>query len=154
MSGSGWVTTARGEALNFDDLIAKSKRPIGTREEKTEIKKRKIPGSKTPLNIRGFQPAQGEATPPVVEVKVDQPKEIPAVPLSAYNDGKKAESVSDITGIKVRKRAATKKPKETVSESSNSVLNDITNSLESNASNAAKAADVGDKKVTKRSSAK
>ncbi len=148
MSGKGWVTTARGESLDIDNLIAKSKRPIGTKEEKTEIKKRKIPGSKTPINIRGFQPAQGNSSPPVVETVAQ--KEIKDTPISSYNDGKKAKSASDLTGIKVRKRSTTKKPTGTAADASNAVLDDITSSLESGTPNAVKAAVEGDKNPAKR----
>ena len=38
----GWVTTARGEQLNLDQLILDSKRPVNAKDEKTEIKKRVV----------------------------------------------------------------------------------------------------------------
>ncbi len=153
MSGKGWVTTARGEALDIDDLIAKSKRPVGTKEAKAEIKKRKIPGSKTPINIRGFQPAQGKAHTPVLET-TEVKKEIPVAPLSSYNDGKKANSTADLTGIKVRKRATTKKPKGSAADASNALLDDITSSLKAGSPNAVTVAEEEDKKQIKRSGTK
>jgi len=140
MSGKGWVTTARGDGLNIDDLIAKSKRPIGTKEAKSTIKKRKVPGGSKPLNVRGFQPAQGEAKTPVHEgTEATAPQE---APVSAFNDGEKASSEADITGIKVKKRASTRKPNVPAEEAASEALGDIMTGLENgtpNAVNAAKA---------------
>lgn len=145
MSGKGWVTTARGDGLNIDDLIAKSRRPIGTKEEKSTIKKRKVPGGRKPLNVRGFQPAQGEAKPQEASTPAVVTKAAPA-PAAAFNDGKEASSQSDLTGIKVKKRASTKKPTGTAEDASNAVLSDITSSLEDGNPNAVAAAEQEEKK--------
>lgn len=150
MSGKGWVTTARGDGLNIDDLIAKSKRPIGVKEENSTIKKRKIPGGNKPLNVRGFQPAQGEAKPQEVE-SVASIKEKPA-PKAAFNDGKEANSQADLTGIKVKKRASTKKSTGTAEEAASEALGDIMTGLEKGSPNAVNAAEQEEKPTRRRSS--
>ena len=152
MSGKGWVTTARGEGLNIDDLIAKSKRPIGTKEAKSEIKKRKVPGRK-PLNVRGFQPAQGEAKPHGEPTPAAETPETPA-PVAAFNDGEEAASTADITGIKVKKRASTKKPNVPAEEAAGEALGDIMSGLEAGSPNAVTAAEQEEKKPTRRRTTK
>ena len=142
MSGKGWVTTARGDGLNIDDLNAKSKRPIGVKEEKSTVKKQKVPG-KTPINIRGFQPAQGEAKPHEA-VKVAAVEEAP-VAKSAFNDGKDASSQADLTGIKVKKRVSTRKPTGTAEEAASDALGDIITGLEDGNPNAVAAAEQEEK---------
>lgn len=142
MSGRGWVTTARGDGLNIDDLIAKSKRPIGTTEEKSTIKKQKVPG-KTPINVRGFQPAQGEAKPQ--EVTEAAPAKATPAHKAAFKDGKEASSQADLTGIKVKKRASTKKPTGTAEEAASDALGDIVSDLEASNPNAMKAAEQEEK---------
>lgn len=152
MSGKGWVTTARGDGLNIDDLIAKSKRPIGTKEEKSTIKKRKVPGGRKPLNVRGFQPAQGEAKTPVREDTTEAPAPQEA-PVAAFNDGKKASSEADITGIKVKKRATTRKPNVPAEEAASETLGDIMTGLENGSPNAVNAAE-SEAKPTRRKTTK
>lgn len=146
MSGKGWVTTARGDGLNIDDLIAKSKRPIGVTEEKSTVKKQKVPG-KTPINVRGFQPAQGEAKPQEVEKAAP----VEAARKAASTDSKEANSQADLTGIKVKKRASTKKPTGTAEEAASEALGDIITGLEDNNPNAMKAAEQEEKPTRRRS---
>lgn len=128
MSGKGWVTTARGEGLNIDDLIAKSKRPIGVTEEKSTIKKPNAPSKRKPVNVRGFRPAHGEAQPRNATATAE---ETPAR-KAASSGGKTAVSQADLTGIKVKKRASTKKPTGTAEDASDA-LGDIITGLEDTA---------------------
>ncbi len=151
MSGKGWVTTARGGGLNIDDLIAKSQRPIGLKEENSTIKKREIPGGRKPINVRGFQPAQGEvrhqdAPAPLVKEKPTH--------KSAFKAGNEAKSKADLTGIKVKRRASTKKPTGSAEEAASEALGDIMTGLEASSPNAAAAADQEEKKPTRRKSSK
>jgi len=147
MSGKGWVTTARGEGLNIDDLIAKSKRPIGVMEEKSTVKKQKVPG-KTPINVRGFQPAQGEAKPQ--EAAQAPAVEAAPAPKAAFNDGNDASSQADLTGIKVKKRVSTKKPTGTAVDAASSTLGDIMTGLEDGNPNAVAAAEQEEKPTRRR----
>ncbi len=151
MAGKGWVSTARGDSLNLDDLIAKSKRPIGTQEEKSTIKKQKVPGTRRPINVRGFRPAHGEAKPKLAETVTEEKKR---VPKAASTGGKKATSQADFTSIKVKKRASTKKPTGTVAAATSDALGDIMSGLESGSPNAVSAAEQEDKKPTRRKSSK
>ena len=147
MAGPGHVTTARGDSLNIDDLIAKSKRPIGLKEDKSTIKKKTKPGSRKQLNVRGFRPAQGEAKPPESEIQ-EQPEQ-KKVPVSAFNDGKDARSVADMTGIKVEKKATTKKPDKPAAEAASDALGDILGTLEETAPNSVAAAEEVEKEEKK-----
>jgi len=147
MSGKGWVTTARGEGLNIDDLIAKSKRPIGVKEEKSTVKKQKVPG-KTPINVRGFQPAQGESKPH--EASKAPAVETTPVAKAAFNDGKDASSQADLTGIKVKKRVSTRKPTGTAEEAASDALGDIITGLEDGNPNAVVAAEQEEKPTRRR----
>ncbi len=103
----GWVTTARGESLNIDQLITNAKRPPGLKEENTEIKKRKIVKRRA-INVRGFKPGVGEAEPPEMSAEMKEQmearnKRVPApVQKVAYREGGVAESYADLTGVKLK----------------------------------------------------
>lgn len=104
--GKGWVTTARGESLNLDQLITDAKRPIDAKDEHTEIKKRVIPKRK-PLNVRGFRPGAGEASAPDVpeemRVRIAKKTRKPTPPRKvAYREGGVAENYADLTGVKLK----------------------------------------------------
>lgn len=139
MAGPGHVTTARGDSLNIDDLIAKARRPIGLKEEKSTIKKKANPSKRKQLNVRGFRPAQGESTPP--EAATQEQPEQKKVPVSAYNDGEEASSLADVTGIKVEKKATTRKPDKPAAEAASDALGDILGTLEGTAPNSVAAAE-------------
>ena len=103
----GWVTTARGEALNLDQLITESKRPPGAKDENTEIKKRVIPQARRQLNVRGYKPSGGVTVPEMPEEMKAQMEERkqkqPAAPRKvAYREGGVAESYADLTGVKLK----------------------------------------------------
>ena len=149
MAGKGIITTARGESLNLDDLIAKSKRPIGVQEQNSTIKKKPDPTKRKPLNVRGFVPAQGEAkTPKVAEegLRLDPPAK---APVSAFKKGEEAKSVADMTGIRVEKKATTKKPDVPAAEAASEALGDILGSLEESVPNAVNAADEAEEEEKK-----
>ena len=149
MAGPGHVTTARGDSLNFDDLVAKSKRPIGLKEEKSTIKKKPDPSRRKQLNVRGFRPAQGESKLPEATAVPEQVAEQKA-PISAYNDGKEADSLADVTGIKVKKKATTKKPDKPAVEAASDALGDILGDIEASNPNSVAAADEVEKEEVKK----
>ena len=138
----GWVTTARGESLNLDQLITDSKRPLDAKDEKTEVKKRVIKKRK-PLNVRGFRPGAGEAAVP------DMPKEMKervakktrkvAPPRKvAFKEGGVAENYADLTGVKVvpteeaiqRRKAQIAKSEDKTLDEENRELNEIMEELD------------------------
>ena len=149
MAGPGYVTTARGDSLNIDDLVAKSKRPIGLKEEKSTIKKKADPARRKQINVRGFRPAQGESKPPEAKGVKEQVVE-QKVPISAYNDGKAAGSLADVTGIKVKKSATTKQPDKPLAEATSDALGDILGTLEDSNPNSVAAADEVEKEEVKK----
>lgn len=140
----GWITTARGEQLNIDDLIDKSRRPPNLKDEKSEIKK-KVVARKTPINVRGYKPAQGEApVPELPEGVIQQVDEKQKAlfgkkkPVSAYREGQEAEKLSDLTGVMVkpteaaveRRKAQIASERGEAPEGGNEALNEILEELE------------------------
>ena len=126
----GFVTTARGENLNLDELIAKSRRPPGLKEANSEIKKRPDPAKRKPINVRGFQPAQGTAQvrrPEHVERKEEAIED--TVPVSEV---KNETPLADLTNIKVEKKPTTKKPDGSATEAASETLNEIMGDLKPN----------------------
>lgn len=98
----GWVTTARGEALNIDALKDAANLPIAkAKQTKTTVKKRDF-NERKPVNMRGHMPAQGKHKPnlEVVEPERIDPESLPQ--KSATADDGVVETESDITGIKVK----------------------------------------------------
>lgn len=139
----GIITTARGNSLNLDMLIEQAKRPLGMKESKSEIKKTPVP-KRRPVNVRGFVPAQGEAEIPEVpeDIKEELAKREAAKVKSSYRraDGGKAQSMADLTGIRLDKPKYLKKedlegkkPTEQAEETLNDILGDL-NASHSNAS--------------------
>lgn len=97
---TGWVTTARGEALNMDALKDAAKLPIAkAKQTKTEVPKRDY-NKRPPLNIRGTMPAQGAHKPNVEEIERVDPETLPQV--SATSEDGTVTTEEDITGIKVK----------------------------------------------------
>lgn len=108
----GHVMTARGEVLNLDELIAKANAKM-VKMPASEVKKKKI-SKRKPLNVRGYAPVSGEAKVPqmpenvkqeienrerhrVAAVRAQQHREM----ASSFNDAGTAESMADITGLKM-----------------------------------------------------
>ena len=102
----GWVTTARGESLNMDELKDKANLPIAkAKQTKTTVPKHDYRVRK-PINIRGFQPGIGEHKvqdmPDGVADTVARlnPDEMPV--KTSFTESGKAESLADVTGVKVK----------------------------------------------------
>ena len=97
----GWVTTARGEALNMDALKDAANLPIAkAKQTKTEVPKRDY-NKRKPINMRGHMPAQGKHKPALeaVEERID-PETLPQKSSVAEDGVVKTEA--DITGVKVK----------------------------------------------------
>jgi hypothetical protein len=131
MTGKGWVTTARGEALNMDELIMQAERPIGFKDAKSEVKPKVLP-KRVPINVRGYAPEQGEARVPEMPQEVSNaldarqsktPRRVTIMPG-------KAESMADLTRIRIDKPKFTKEvPKGGAEAASEAVLDNILGDL-------------------------
>ena len=159
----GSITTARGEQLDLDALKAQATLPlVKAKQTKTQVK-RKVFSKRKPLNVRGFQPAQGEHIPHQEPAKI-VPDEIPH--KSSFSKTGEAQTAADITGVKVKvTEGAVARAKaragivdddssaqaETASEQA---LGEILGGLEAANPNAQSAADAEEKKTTRRSRAK
>ncbi len=138
MASTGIVTTGRGLALNLDELIRKSEIPLGYQEGKsTKEKPAYKPVTDQKPRIRGFIPAHGEASTPVVEEE-DLIIQSDAPPIaSSYAEDGTARNLAEITGIRVketdqtRRRAAEAKGEEVaeVSAAEEEVLGDLVKEL-------------------------
>lgn len=102
----GWVTTARGEALNIDALKDSANMPLAKKKQtKTEVPKRDYRNRK-PINVRGFQPGAGEhevqEMPEGVADTVARlnPDEQPV--KTSFTESGEAKSLADVTGVKVK----------------------------------------------------
>ncbi len=97
---TGTITTARGESLNMDDLIMRSSAPL---KKATEASTRATPNYQPRPNqnpvVRGFVPSSGSTGI-----------------VSAYAEDGEAESLADMTGIKMVRKPGAKKPKVAATE--------------------------------------
>jgi hypothetical protein len=133
---SGTITTARGLALNIDELIAKAQRPIGLQEAKsTRASPSYNPGQSNTPRVRGFVPAAGSASAPAANT--DDETYVPSIPkndpiVSSFAETGVASSLADLTGIKVSKssRTRTKTAATDEGEASDESLGDLLNQLE------------------------
>lgn len=108
---TGIVTTARGDALNLDDLIAKSKRPVGLKEAaSTRATANYVPELTNTTKVRGFVPAAGARRD---DQGVDDETFVPSIPKAgpviskATPDGGNP-SLADLTGVTVSKSTRTR----------------------------------------------
>jgi hypothetical protein len=101
---TGIVTTARGAALNIDELIAKGSRPLSPVAKSTRENGNYIPEVAKP-QVRGFVPAAGKSSlePTDTPVAKNVPKSTQGTASKASN-----KSMSEMTGITLSK-SATKK---------------------------------------------
>ena len=164
MAGPGFYTTARGEVINMDDLQQKAKQPLVQKAQpKSTVKKRDY-NERKPLNVRGFQPAQGVAKlqtmPDDVAKEVEKSRIIPEEQPqpSSFNESGEVETLEDMTGVKVRAtpeavaRAKARIEKDIgVEEASQASLNEILGDLKESNPNAEAAADVAEAEEKKKS---
>ncbi len=159
----GTITTARGEQLDLDALKAQATLPlVKAKQTKTQVK-RKVFSKRKPLNVRGFQPAQGEH---VIEQEAITlvPDEI--LQKSSFSKSGEAQTAADITGVRVKvtegaiarakARAGVVEDSEAMQAgaASEEALGDILGSLEAANPNAQSVADTEEKKTTRRSRTK
>lgn len=118
----GIVMTAKGEKLNFDELIMKARRPITPQGDlKDKVKPQHIPAPQ--MRTRGFVPtARG------VPVPVKAP--VAAVPAHAAIPVVKHPSMADYTGVTIDDQKHLKeKPVDAVG-AAEQALQQISNELE------------------------
>jgi len=94
---TGIITTARGCALNLDELIIQSQRPPTPMKKSTRENAGYKPNESRQPKLRGYVPGAGSATPPVSK---DQQEANKPVGTSASRT-KTDKSLADETGIKV-----------------------------------------------------
>lgn len=116
---TGIVSTARGEVLNLDDLIAKAKRPVGLKEAaSTRAKPNYSPEASNTPRVRGFVPAAGsrrEEDPGIDETFVPStPKAGPVISRVTPEGGN--PTLADLTGVTVSKSARLKAKAEAPTE--------------------------------------
>lgn len=129
MSGKGFVTTSRGEALNMDDLVQASKKPIGFKDQKAELASKPQIKKPLPINVRGYVPDQGTAVPlaPVATPPLRAQNASEALIMRA-----KGQTPADLTGVTVDratwmavKEGETVNPGDGIAYAQNEVLTDI-----------------------------
>ncbi len=159
----GWVTTARGEALNIDALKDAANLPLVQKKQtKTEVPKRDY-RTRKPINVRGFQPVAGEhqvqEMPEGVADTVARlnPDEKPV--KTSFTESGEAKTLADVTGVKVTASPeAIKRAKARASENTNvapeevatEALDGILGDLEAANPNAQAAADAEDEEKPKK----
>lgn len=139
----GFVTTARGEVLNMDQLKTLATMPIAEKKQPGRTVEKKTYSKRQPLNVRGYVPQQGEAKIPELSDEVksalsSKNKKISSKTIPAsYSTTGTAESLADLTGIRVNKPSqATKekvkqameneqRPAEVASEALDEILGDL-----------------------------
>ena len=159
----GSVTTARGELLDLDGLKAQATLPlVKAKQTKTQVKKH-VFSKRKPLNVRGFQPAQGDHVPHQ-EPAVVVPDELPQ--RSSFSESGEVQTSADITGVKVKvtkgaierakARAGITEDGEAVeaAAASEEALGEILGGLAAANPNAQVAAEEEEKKTTRRSRTK
>jgi len=145
------VVTARGDILNLDNLIMQANRPLNYKEEKSESTRQRV--DKTPpLNIRGYMPSAPSVTMPVIadEIKTILSERATASSFSATGV---AQSMADLTGIKVEKATYMNEVRKNLPEgvtpkdiAESIVVEEILNNMKSSHPNATSAAADIDKK--------
>lgn len=160
----GFVTTARGEILNMDQLKTQATMPIAEKKQPGREIKRKAEPKRKPLNVRGYLPQVGEAKAPELSDEVRTAMESKKVkPTSStirasFADDGEAKSLADVTGIKVDKPSAATKQKvkaaleneKRPAEAASETLGDILSELEETNPKAVEAADEEEKVDTVR----
>ena len=105
---NGIVSTARGRALNIDELIMGATRKVGPEAKATRVTSHYKPNAANTPKVRGFMPTAGKALPPKIDVDTDQEYSEGVTVTkndkvaSSYNEDKEAKNLSDMTGIKLK----------------------------------------------------
>lgn len=107
----GTVTTARGMALNIDELITNAQRPVGATDNAST---RETGNYKTPVlnqpKVRGFVPTAGEAVLEVdAETKEETKAEAPAKKKAAPKKKGQTKTLAEMTQVTVKQTEAQKK---------------------------------------------
>lgn len=134
----GMITTARGEVLNMDELIARSQAPIGRKAEKSTREAPYQPRSVQPqTRVRGFVPQRGTTETPQADVA-----DAPAHATAATKSGGDTKSLADMTGVKVKPTARAKALRAKAEDGVNvadEVLGDLLNEMQASSGKVAQA---------------
>lgn len=130
---TGIVTTARGKPLNIDELIQQAQRPIGYKDAaSTRENPNYTPAADNTPKVRGFVPAAGESTPPILDDAEAARENAQAKEAKPQGRGAK-KTLAEHTKVTVKKTAkkptTAKKEAEEVQEE-DEVLGDILNEME------------------------
>jgi hypothetical protein len=143
----GYVTTARGEVINIDELKRSASKALNPVVQPGSEIKRKTVSKRKPLNMRGHVPAQGKAAAPKVPEslarKADEHTNIPNPAIdnrpvkSGYAEDGEARTLADLTGVKVDQREYVKRkggqvqrgPVDQLEQQANEALGDILQDL-------------------------
>ena len=115
--GTGIITTARGKALNIDELIQQAQRPIGTKDEHSTRETGNFkPTKSNEPKVRGFVPAAGEVEIKSEEKADEKPKKqrgsVRKVAAKKTDD----KTLAEMTAVKVERKAGAKKEEAQVEE--------------------------------------
>lgn len=163
----GFVTTARGDILNMDQLKTQATMPIADKKQPGREVKKQTVSKRQPLNVRGYLPQQGEAKAPEISKEIlaamnkNKPVQSSKTIRASFTDTGEATSLADVTGIKVNKPSqATKEKVKAAMESeqrpssvSEDALGDILSELKQSNPQAT-SADNEEEKSTRRSRSK
>jgi len=109
---TGIITTARGESLNIDELIAKGSRPVEPVAKSTTEATPYRPSAEQP-KIRGFVPTAGTST---LEQTSETPVEEKPTAVRKKKVTKSDKKISDETRIVVSKTAKKVSKSDTVAK--------------------------------------
>jgi len=159
----GFVTTARGEILNMDQLKTQANQPLIKKRERGTTVKKSVPPRK-PINVRGYQPQAGEAQTPevsdeILEAMESRKEKTPSRTIRAsFPEDGEAKNLADVTGIRVNKPSAATKAKvkaaldnnQRPAEASTKALDEILGDLEETNPKVVKAAEEEAKTTVRR----
>lgn len=123
------ITTARGQVINMDALKESSSRPLSS-PNKNDIRKTQQKKPRA-LNVRGYMPSQGKATPPELPDEIKET--LAARDRIAKNPNAsqyKTKTMADITGVRIDKPKRHKSKTANPEQASNEVLSEILSDLE------------------------
>ena len=104
MGTRGFVTTARGEVINLDEMIARAQQPIAAEDHATRKRGSYTPEVSNNPRVRGFVPGRGDT-----DIMEPDDEDITTEAGSAEKT-RDHRSLADMTSITVQKKGDTRKP--------------------------------------------
>lgn len=133
---TGIITTARGRALNIDELIQQAERPIGTKDAKsTRNTGNYRPSPRREPNVRGFVPQQGSTARVTEEApEEDVPKKTASTKTKSASTSKRTLAEHTKVTVKQTEKKTTDNQKADADkpvDEEDEVLGDIMKDMES-----------------------